>query len=142
MKIFWHLLVRPLFWQLFPRFGLIFPILLVTLVVSDDNEKQTSLLRYRINQDRKKFHGGQCYKTFYGRKLRFFVISKSICSWQNFNFIWGKRSSLFRKVVTYDCKMFYNIGQIVFSMTKIFNQIKSGLRQPLTNKVVDLWQML
>jgi hypothetical protein len=27
---------------------------------------------------------GQCYKTFYGRKLRLFIISSSVCSWQAF----------------------------------------------------------
>ncbi len=27
---------------------------------------------------------GQCYKTFYGRKLRLFIISQSVCSWQAF----------------------------------------------------------
>jgi hypothetical protein len=25
---------------------------------------------------------GQCYKTFYGRNLRIFVISWSVCSWK------------------------------------------------------------
>ncbi len=27
---------------------------------------------------------GRCYKTFYGRKLRIFVISQSVCSWRAF----------------------------------------------------------
>ncbi len=27
---------------------------------------------------------GQCYKTFYGRKLRLFIISQSVCHWQAF----------------------------------------------------------
>ncbi len=27
---------------------------------------------------------GQCYKTLYGRKLRMFMISLSVCPWQNF----------------------------------------------------------
>jgi hypothetical protein len=27
---------------------------------------------------------GQCCKTFYGRKLRLFIIRKSICPWQAF----------------------------------------------------------
>ncbi len=27
---------------------------------------------------------GQCYKSFYGRKLRLFIISQSICHWQAF----------------------------------------------------------
>jgi len=26
----------------------------------------------------------QCYKTFYGRNLRMFVISYSVCPWQDF----------------------------------------------------------
>ncbi len=52
----------------------------------------------------------QCYKTFYGRKLQFFIISWSVCSWQNFSFMWGKCSSLLWKVVTYGRKKFYNIG--------------------------------
>ncbi len=26
----------------------------------------------------------QCYKTFYGRKLRLFVLSYSVCPWQAF----------------------------------------------------------
>ncbi len=25
---------------------------------------------------------GQCYETFYGRKLRLFIISQSVCPWQ------------------------------------------------------------
>jgi hypothetical protein len=28
---------------------------------------------------------GQCYKTFYVRKLRFFIISLSVGSWQAFS---------------------------------------------------------
>ncbi len=27
---------------------------------------------------------GQCYKTFYGRKLQLFIINWSICPWQAF----------------------------------------------------------
>ncbi len=27
---------------------------------------------------------GQCYKTFYGRKLRLFIISWSVCPWKAF----------------------------------------------------------
>ncbi len=29
-------------------------------------------------------HRGQCYKTFYGRKLLLFIISQSVCPWQAF----------------------------------------------------------
>jgi hypothetical protein len=28
-----------------------------------------------------KGSSGKCYKTFYGRKLRLFLISKSVCPW-------------------------------------------------------------
>ncbi len=39
------------------------------------------------------YNAGQCYKTFFGRKLRLFVISQSICPWHAFpaqSNVWGE----------------------------------------------------
>ena len=55
MKIFWTYFVWQLFWLLLPKFGQIFPNLLVTLKVTDVG-KRTSLLRPGINDSRKKFY--------------------------------------------------------------------------------------
>jgi hypothetical protein len=50
------------------------------------NEKHSSLFRsepHRAKQSvDKRVSRGQCYKTFYGRKLQIFVISWSVCPWQ------------------------------------------------------------
>jgi hypothetical protein len=53
---------------------------------------------------------GQRYKTFYGRTLRIFVISYSVCPWQALTAYSNKHYSLVRKFVNYECKKFYNIG--------------------------------
>ncbi len=49
-------------------------------------DKHLRLLRTFVNYRRKKFCNidtrGQCYKTFYVRNLRIFVISQSVCPWQ------------------------------------------------------------
>ncbi len=50
--------------------------------------KHSSLVQKFVNHGRKKFYNiepwTQCYKTFYGRNLRAFVINMSICQWQAF----------------------------------------------------------
>jgi hypothetical protein len=51
---------------------------------------------------------GQSYKTFYGRKLRLFVISWSVCPWQTFSLRSIKHSSLVWKYVNHG-QIFYNI---------------------------------
>ncbi len=43
----------------------------------------------------------QSYKTFYGRNLRIFVISQSVCPWQAFQVYSNKHSSLVRKPVNH-----------------------------------------
>jgi hypothetical protein len=51
-------------------------------------DKHFGLLRKYVNYGSKRFHStgprAQCYKTFYGRNLRIFVISYSVCPWQTF----------------------------------------------------------
>jgi hypothetical protein len=51
-------------------------------------DRQSSLLLTLTNYGYKKFFSsrpwGQCHKTFYGRKFRIFIISQSVCSWQDF----------------------------------------------------------
>ncbi len=42
---------------------------------------------------------GQCYKTFFVRDLRIFVISESVCPWQAFSIQSNKHSSLLLKLV-------------------------------------------
>jgi len=59
-----------------------------------ENEEQVLQRRRRRRRWRRGFgifyvflfssFSGQCYKTFYGRKLRIFVISQSVCPWQAF----------------------------------------------------------
>ncbi len=50
--------------------------------------KHSSLLRKFGNYGRKMFYKispwGQCYKIFFVRNLRIFVISQSVCPWQAF----------------------------------------------------------
>ncbi len=52
----------------------------------------------------------KCYKTFYGRKLRLFIISQSICSWQAFQAQSNKHSSLLRKFIDYRQKSFKTLA--------------------------------
>ncbi len=52
----------------------------------------------------------QCYKTFYIRNLRTFVLSQSVCQAELEKFVMDKKPSLLRKCVNYGQKMFYNIG--------------------------------
>jgi hypothetical protein len=51
-------------------------------------DKHSSLLPIFVNYGRKKFYNietwGECYKTFYSRNLRIFVISQCVCPWQAF----------------------------------------------------------
>jgi len=56
------------------------------------------------------FSWGQCYKTFYGRNLRIFVTSKSVCPWQAFSAYYNKQSSLVWKSVNYSRKSFITLG--------------------------------
>jgi len=48
--------------------------------------KRSSLFRLVVGDEGKKFNNvdtcGQCYKNFYSRNLRMFVISQSVCAWQ------------------------------------------------------------
>ncbi len=62
--------------------------------------KHTSLSVRSINE-KVKYHDidtwGQCCKNFYGRKLRIFVKSWSVCSWQAipaYSIVFGKVRSL------------------------------------------------
>jgi hypothetical protein len=45
---------------------------------------QTQLLQIlsNVGSEEKKRQRDRCYKTFYARNLRVFVISKSVCPWQ------------------------------------------------------------
>ena len=75
----------------------------------------TGLLQKYVNYGRKKFHStgprAKCYKTFYGRNLRTFVINLSLCPWQAFLVYSNKHSSsLVRKYANYRHKKFLNIG--------------------------------
>ncbi len=51
-------------------------------------DQHNSLLRKFGKYSSRKFYNigplGQCYKSFYGRKLRLFVISQNVCPWQVF----------------------------------------------------------
>jgi hypothetical protein len=51
----------------------------------------------------------QCNKTFFVRKLQFFVISQNVRHWQAFPVLYNEHSSLVRKSVNHRQKMFYNI---------------------------------
>ncbi len=52
----------------------------------------------------------QCYKTFYGRNLRIFVISLSVSPLQAFPAYSHKRSSLVRKLKNTDVKCFITLA--------------------------------
>jgi len=65
----------------------------------------------------------QCYKTFYVRNLRNFVISYSVCTWQAFPAYSNRHSSLVQKLVNYGQKKFYNIdpyGEPIATVGYIF----------------------
>ncbi len=51
-------------------------------------QRQTLQLISKFHKLRKKFYStgprGQCFKTFYGRNLRIFIKSQSVCPWQAF----------------------------------------------------------
>jgi hypothetical protein len=71
----------------------------------DHYGRRSSLLQTAINYEHKKFYNSntraQCYKTFYGRNLLIFVISYSVCSWQDFSPWSNKHSSLVQKLINY-----------------------------------------
>jgi hypothetical protein len=56
--------------------------------VTDSRTQLTrALVPSKFSSGQSNKTGGQCYKTFYGRKLRIFVISQSICPLQAFQLI-------------------------------------------------------
>jgi hypothetical protein len=57
----------------------------LTRIEKFDRDKHSSFLRKFVNRGRKKFHiKAQCYKTFYVRYLRIFVITIVLVSGRSF----------------------------------------------------------
>jgi hypothetical protein len=76
---------------------------------------------FGLNLAGKSLTKGQYYKAFYGRNLRIFVISYSVCPWQAFPALqlWPgayprvehlKQSNLLQKLIDCGRKKFYNVG--------------------------------
>ncbi len=55
---------------------------------------------------------GQCYKTFYGCKLRIFVLKQSVCQASLENLARDKHSSLLRKFVNYGQKIIITLPNV------------------------------
>ncbi len=64
---------------------------------------------------------GQCYKTFYGRNLRIFIVSQTVCPWQTFFKPSLTNTSLLRKSVNHGQIKFYNIGPRLSRSASLMN---------------------